>query len=337
MITIKDIAKATGYGMATVSKALNDYPDISEKTKQIIKQKARELNYIPNNMGRTLVTKSSFTIGVIFEETTDYGIAHPFFSEVLAKIKTTLEQNNYDILLVGKKVGEYVRSYLEHCIQKGVDGVIVVSKIWDKDNYDKLINSKIPMVFIDHEEVNKNCVYTNSYDSIYHAVTYLYEKGHRNIAYIGGELDQIVGKERYEGYVKALEDFNLSIYPRWYLYAEKYSFENAYNAVKKLLTSDVPKPTAIVASGDVMAIGAMKAIKEHGLKVPDDISLIGFDNIRMAAYVSPALTTIAQSFEDLAKNACELLLTQIKNNNATPKKIVVPSTLVERESVKEIK
>ena len=301
MITIKDIAKATGYGMATVSKALNDYPDISSRTKMIIKQKAKELNYIPNNMGRTLVTKSSFTIGVIFEEQTDYGIAHPFFSEVLARIKTTMEKNNYDIMLIGKKVGEYVRSYLEHCIQKGVDGIVVVSKIWDKDNYDKLINSKLPMVFIDYDAENKNCVYTNSFDSIYKAVKYLYDKGHRDIGYIGGELDQIVGKERYEGYVKALEDFNLSIYPRWYLYAEKYSYENAYQAVKKLLNSDVPHPTAIVASGDVMAMGAIKAIKEHGLIVPDDISIIGFDNIRMSALFSPALTTIAQDFQNSLK------------------------------------
>jgi LacI family transcriptional regulator len=336
MITIKDIAKATGYGMATVSKALNDYADISSKTKKIIKDKAKELNYIPNNMGRTLVTKQSFTIGVIFEETSDYGIAHPFFSEVLARIKTNLERCNYDILLIGKKVGEYVRTYLEHCIQKGVDGIIIVSKIWDKSNYNQLVESSIPMVFIDHDEINKNCVYTDSYTSIYDAVKYLYQKGHRDIAYLGGELDQIVGKERYEGYSKAVEDLNLTIYPRWNLYAEKYSFDNAYKTVDKLLSSGGHIPTSILCSGDVMAIGAMKAIQKNGLKVPDDISIIGFDNIRMSALISPALTTISQNFEQLAVNACELLLNQIKNPTSSTRKIIVASVLIERETVKDI-
>lgn len=336
MITIKDIAKATGYGMATVSKALNDYADISSKTKKIIKDKAKEMNYIPNNMGRTLVTKQSFTVGVIFEEATDYGIAHPFFSEVLARIKKILEYSNYDILLIGKNVGEYVRSYLEHCIQKGVDGIIIVSKIWDKNNYEQLVNSTIPMVFIDYDEINKNCVYTDNFTSIYDAVKYLYNKGHRDIAYLGGELDQIVGKERYEGYCKAVEELNLTIYPSWNLYAEKYSFDGAYRAVDKLLSSKGHIPTSIVCSGDVMAIGAMKAIQKAGLKVPDDISIIGFDNIRMSALISPALTTIAQNFEQLAVNACDLLLNQMKNHDVATKKIIIPSNLIERETVKDI-
>ena len=151
MVNIKDLAKETGYSFATVSKALNDYPDVSPKTKKAIMAKAKELGYFPNSFGKNLVTKRSFTIGVVFEEQSGVGLSHPFFGEVLSIIKTHIEMHGYDMLLMSKKIGSFVRSYMDHCYQKGVDGVIVISADLDKENYNRLIESSLPMVLIDFQ------------------------------------------------------------------------------------------------------------------------------------------------------------------------------------------
>jgi LacI family transcriptional regulator len=163
MVNIKDVAKKTGFSVATVSKALNGYTDISTHTKNTILKVAGELGYMPNSYGKTLVTKKSFTIGVVFEEQTGIGLSHPFFGEVLSIIKSQIEAHGYDMLLMSKKVGIFVKSYIDHCYQKGVDGVIVISADLDYDNYVRIIESKLPMALIDFENEYKNTVYTNNF------------------------------------------------------------------------------------------------------------------------------------------------------------------------------
>ncbi len=335
MITIKDVARETGFGVATVSKALNNYSDISQKTKELIRAKAKEMGYIPNASGRSLVTKSTFTIGLIFEERTNLGLTHPFFSEILEKIKKALEEKNYDILLISKKIGSYVETYLEHCIQKAVDGVIVVTRLIDNLQFEKLYNSDLPIVYVDLD-TDKTCVFTDNYQSIVDAVEYLYKRGHREIGIIQGATTYNPGYDRYRAYRDTMNRLGLKMNPQHILYCKDYQIENAVNEIDKMYKNKIKLPTAFVTTGDMMAIGAIQAVQKNGGRVPEDVSIIGFDNILLSSHILPKLTTIAQNYELIAKTAVQLLLNLIRNPEMEPKRVVIPSKIIERDSVCDI-
>jgi LacI family transcriptional regulator len=335
MVNIKDVAKKTGFSVATVSKALNGYTDISTHTKNTILKVAGELGYMPNSYGKTLVTKKSFTIGVVFEEQTGIGLSHPFFGEVLSIIKSQIEAHGYDMLLMSKKVGIFVKSYIDHCYQKGVDGVIVISADLDYDNYVRIIESKLPMALIDFENEYKNTVYTNNFKASYDSVMYLYEHGHRKIGYIKGDLNRFTGKERFAGFRKAMEDLNLSV-PEEYLYTgSQYLFDEGTKAAGQIADlSD--RPTAVICASDTLAIGLMRGLMNLGLKVPDDVSIMGFDDIRIAAQMFPALTTVAQDKKTIGLKASEMLIGQINNPQAPVEHFMVDGIIVERQTVKNL-
>lgn len=335
MVNIKDLAKETGYSVATVSKALNDYPDVSPKTKKAIMAKAKELGYFPNSFGKNLVTKRSFTIGVVFEEQSGVGLSHPFFGEVLSIIKTHIEMHGYDMLLMSKKIGSFVRSYMDHCYQKGVDGVIVISADLDKENYNRLIESSLPMVLIDFQNDVKNTIYTNNYKSTFESVKYLVDRGHKKIGYIRGDLNRFTGKERYAGFLAGCKHFGLPVLDdlifdgRQYLFAEG---EKVAGFIKQM--SD--PPTAILCASDTLAIGLMKGLLNHGIRVPEDISIMGFDDIRMAAQIFPALTTVAQDKQTIGKRAAEKLIDQINNPHQQVEAIMVDGMIIERQTVLDL-
>ena len=335
MVNIKDVAKVSGYSVGTVSKALNDYPDISETTKQKIKDIATNLGYTPNSFGQSLVTKRSYTIGIVFEENTGFGLAHPFFGELLTVIKEEVEKLGYDLLLLSKHVGPYVNSYYEHCVQKGVDGVIVLSANLDNDNYEKLVNSDTPMVLVDLESEVKNTIYTNNYTSTRKVVKYLIDKGHKKIAYVKGDLYRYIGLERYNGFIDEMKENNVEIEEQYLFNAPHYTTEEGYSVAGEIsLLSDLP--TAVVCPADIVAIGVIDGLNNLKIKVPEQISVIGFDDIKLSSFITPKLTTIAQDKQEIGCLAVKTLIDNINNNNHQLKHYKIDGILIERNSVKEL-
>ncbi|RXJ02584.1 LacI family transcriptional regulator [Anaerobacillus alkaliphilus] len=335
MATIYDIAKKTGYSITTVSRALNDYPDVSAKTKKIILDAVKEIGYYPNSIARSLTTKKSWTLGVIFIEDLGVGIKHPFFSAVIQSFKQRVESSGYDIIFLSQNVGSEKKSYLDHALHRGVDGIIVVCSNYDNPEVQHLMDSDLPSVVIDLHSNKSSVVYSDSFSGSEIAVNHLYALGHRKIAHISGHEKTFAGNERLRGFKNAVEKLNLDIPESYIIEGGFFSFDDGYQAMKRLLELK-DRPTAVYAASDLMAIGAISTINENGLNVPADISVIGFDDIELAKYTTPKLTTVRQDTDLIGENAAKVLLNQINDNNKVFSAITIPVELVTRESTREL-
>ncbi|MDF2700136.1 MAG: LacI family transcriptional regulator [Haloplasmataceae bacterium] len=334
MITLNDLSKKTGFSVTTISKALNNYSDISDKTKKLILETAETMGYIPNASARSLVTNKSWTIGVVFEERTGVGITHPFFGDILDKFKKHIEVFGYDLLFISESYGANARSsYYEHCKQKNVDGIIILCSFVDVEPIKRLIECDIPSIIIDHQTDLSNCIYTNNYKSLYDGVVYLINKGHKKIAHVYGDILSFVGIERLNGYKQALIDNHLAVREDYLFSGYSYSIKEGYERGLEIINM-TDRPTAIVAASDNLAIGLIKAFREHNINVPDDISIVGFDDNELSNLITPALTTIHQDKEKIALEAAKSLISQIENKDKKFDNIVIDGLLIERKTVK---
>lgn len=332
MPTIYDIAKKSGFSITTVSKVINNYPDVSQKTRKKILQTIEELDYHPSSNARSLMTKKYWTIGVVYIEELNNGIQHPFFSAVIESFRKEMEDAGYDLLLISKKIEQRKTSYIERFKQRGVDGVIVVSPIRLTNDVQEIVNHDIPSVFIDLYHSKVSTVNSDNVDGSIQVVKYLHSLGHRKIAHIAGGDQTFAGKAREQGFIQGMKELGLEVRNDYIENGGLFDVSGGYEAMKKLLAlKDLP--TAVYAAGDMMAIGAMRAIQEAGLRVPDDISIVGFDDIELAQYVTPSLTTIKQDAQTIGQQAADLLLKQIDNKKKIPLGVMVPVSLVERGSV----
>ncbi len=335
MPTIYDIAKKAGFSITTVSKVLNNYPDVSEKTKKKILETIEEIGYHPNSNARSLMTKKYWTVGVVFIEDLDIGMKHPFFSAVIESFRKRVEEFGYDLLFVSRNVENQKRSYIERFKQRGVDGIIVVSPLDFNKEVKELLEHDMPSVFIDLSSKHVSVVNSdNGYGSEL-VVDYLYSLGHRKIAHIAADEKTFAGRERREGFEAAVKKYGLDLPEEFIVNGGYFEFEAGLEAMTKLLILK-DRPTAVFAAGDMIALGAMKAIQNHGLKVPEDISVVGFDDIELAKHTTPPLTTIRQDTDLLGIQAADLLLKQIDQKKKIPLSITVPVSLVERDSTMAI-
>ncbi len=335
MATIYDIAKKTGYSVSTVSKVLNNYSDVGEKTKKIINEAVEELGYFPSSSARTLSTKRSWTIGVVFVEDSGIGMEHPFFNAVIESFKKMAEKEGYDLLFASSTIGKEPRSYLDHFLYRGVDGVAVVCSTLNTPDVQKLMESDLPSVVIDLDTRGVSVVFSDNLHGSELAVDYLYGFGHRKIAHIAGAEELYVGVQRLMGYICALHKNNLDVQKDYIVDGGYFTYEGGKKAMEKLLKLK-EIPTAVYVAGDLMAIGAIAAIKEKGLKVPDDISIVGFDDIQLARYITPGLTTIRQDTKLIGKTAANLLIDQINSKKKQFMSVKIPVSLIERDSCRPI-
>ncbi|WP_066190424.1 LacI family DNA-binding transcriptional regulator [Gracilibacillus timonensis] len=326
MATIYDIAKKSGYSITTVSKVLNESANVSEKAKRKVLAAVEELKYTPNSSARTLATNKSWMIGVVFAEHLGVGLAHPFFSEVIESFKKQIELYNYDLLFISRKMGLKEETY-KHLRHRGVDGVVVIQSLGD-DALD-FTEFNMPTVFIDMPEKGAKAVYSDNRQGSKLAVDYLYELGHRKIAHITGTQSMYTAIERTEAYKAAMESRGLVVPDSYIVNGGYYSYEGGREAMLKLLLLR-DRPTAVYVSGDLMAIGAMKVIREAGLRVPEDISVIGFDDIPVTGHIDPPLTTIRQNTEVIGKQAAIVLLDEINHLSKGRENHVIPVQLVKR-------
>lgn len=335
MANIYDVAKQSGYSITTVSKALNNYPDISDKARRKVLEVCKELGYMPNSSARTLSTKKSFTIGVVFSEILGLGITHPFFSHVIESFKKEIEGAGYDLLFISREIGNSIYSYLEHCNHRNVDGVIVVHTNFNEPEVKEIIMSDLPCVVIDSTKEATLKVTSDNTAGAKLAIDYLVELGHKRIGHISGNTESYASNVRESEFIESMKQNGLNV-PKSYIQSGGYfSLEGGYKAMQALLKLN-PHPTAVFASGDYMAIGAIKAIHEAGLEVPKDISIIGFDDVEAARLVTPSLTTIRQNSIEIGKIAAVRLLERIngKNDNIHES---IPVTLIERDSTSKPK
>ncbi|MFP4479109.1 MAG: LacI family DNA-binding transcriptional regulator [Candidatus Izemoplasmatales bacterium] len=338
MVTIKDISKKSGVSIATVSKALNDYPDISQKTKVLIQNLAKDMGYVPNSSARSLKTHQSFTIGIIFEDITNYGLQHPLFSKVLESYKKFVETRGYDIMFLAKNMGKQQGSYLQHSMRKQVDAILVLCEDFNSEEMIELYKSKIPTVVIDYIVPTAVTVTSNNDQGMEQGVKFLCDLGHKKIAHIYGDRHTYIGGQRKLAFENSLEKYHLPLIDEFLVSGEYFSKEDGYQAMQKLLVLD-EQPTAVFCASDMLAIGAIQAIKDSGKKVPEDYSIVGFDGVDIGQLISPRLTTIRQDARKMGEIAARKTFQFFDNpdNNQKGDVITVDTYLINGESTRVLK
>ena len=330
MITLEQIAMKANVSVSTVSKALSNHKAISQKTKDRIRSIADDLGYTPNANAQSLVNKRANTIGVVYE--VEFGLRNLFFTAVLEEFRKNAQLNGYDILLLSNS-NEKNLDYYRHCQSKNVDGVLIVSiGSAPIEAIKKLTESNMAVITLDPLHAGSNTIYSNSYKGIQTACQYLYELGHRKIAFINGSYTNLIGQERLNGYLDFMKSKKLKPIYQKEISNESYTFSEGYQTMKGLLVTN-GLPDAVICSSDLMAMGASTLLQKRGYKVPQDVSIIGFDNISVCEIATPRLTTIAQNYEEIGKRAWDLMICMLNNSGERKKEpIIVDTELVIRES-----
>lgn len=336
-ITIKDIAKKCGVGVSTVSRAINNHPDINPETRKMIMGVIEETGFIPNNSARNLKRTDAKCIAVLVK-----GITNPFFSNMIQIIEEETQKHKYALVLRHVEAHEdEVDVALELVKEKRLRGIIFLGGGFYHSE-EKLAKMTVPFVFSTigmgmSEKENKRSYSNITVDDRLESkkmTDYLLNLGHRDIAIIVEDPKQPLGQLRLEGYEEAFETHNLAVNPKMICFVEEniehYSMENGYITAKKLLESG-EKVTAIYATADSLAVGACRAILEAGKKIPEDISVAGYDGISLGEYYNPKLTTIKQPIEDMALTTIHLMLDVIAGREEH-KQIVFEAELLARES-----
>ena len=335
MVSMKDISVACGVSVATVSKALNDHADIGAETKNRVRQVAKQMGYFPNSAAKALKTNRTHNLGVLFEEDDHSGLTHDYFAYVLDSLKGAAEEKGYDITFInGCRTNPKRMSYLEHCRYRGFDGVIIVCVNFHDPEVLELVNSSIPTVTIDHVFDNVCSVVSDNVKGMRELVQYVYNKGHRRIAYIHGVDSSVaVTQRRLASFYKTAEELGLKI-PDEYIKAAAYRDTKASGKATAELLELKERPTCIFYPDDFACYGGINVINEQGLSVPDDISVVGFDGIRIARHIEPKLTTLKQDTTQLGRRAAEKVISLIEHPKTTLiEQIVVEGEVYEGKSV----
>ena len=333
MPTIKDIANLTGYSITTVSRALNDYDDVNEQTKEKIETVAEKIGYVPNILAQTLVTQKSKTIGILVNELKREGAKDNFVFEMLCGVSDALAESDYEFVLLSTSTAKQKnKTFTQLCEERQLAGVIIQGLKSDDKYLAEIIDSNVPCVLIDIPIANETTRYvmSNQIDSIKDAIKYLQRLGHRAIAYMNGSEDAHVSMLREQGYLDALKEIDIPIMEH-YVINGQYDEDIARKVATSFLINN-PEVTAIFCASDVMAIGVLKAAKDLGIKIPEQLSVIGFDDIMLARYTTPPLTTISQSPYNMATCSTQLLTGMIEGKQEKATFKILDSELVIRES-----
>jgi len=335
MVSMKDIAVACGVSVATVSKALNGHNDIGEATKKHVKKMAKEMGYFPNSSARALKMNKSYNLGVLFIDASRSGLTHNYFACILESFKRTAEKHGYDITFInGSKQRKDRISYVDCCKHKGVDGVVIACIDFDDPEVIELIQSNIPIVTIDYVFNNRVAIMSDNIKGMRDLFQYIYDCGHRKIAYIHGESSLTVTKNRLASFYKSAESLGVKIPDEYIAEAPYRNIEVTSQVTNHLLELSDP-PTCIMFQDDFASMGGINLIKSRGMSIPGDISVAGYDGIQIAKFIDPALTTVDQATDEMGKIAAEKLISLIEKPKLTLiEQIVIPGELEAGASVK---
>lgn len=325
MTSIKDIAKLAGVSISTVSRTLNNYPDVGPKTREKILKIAEELNYFPNAVARSLVQKKTHTIGVFFGNNYNSGFDHPFFLEIISAVREVVGNAGYDLLIFTNKNKERA-TYATLCRERSVDGVVLLLTGEGKKKNDQLVElqeSGIPCIAIDLPLYGQKCTYveSNNYQGSKLAMDHLASLGHKIIAFIGGDEISKTSYDRLRAYQDGVMESRIGYHPDL-VHLGYFSHEGAKKATTNLMTKR-PDITAFFVASDEMAFSAIETLNELGYNVPEDVSVIGFDDIKESSFSKPSLTTVRQNKYEMGRVAATMLLEIIDQEDIE----LVPKTL----------
>lgn len=332
MTTLKDIAAYCGVSVASVSKALNHAPDIGAETGEKIRAAARELGYHPNAAARALKTNRTYSIGVLFEEGSQSGLAHEFFSSLLESLKQAVERRGYDVTFISENIGKTKMSYLEHCRYRNFDGVVIANANYPEGTVADLVNSEIPVVSIDYIYENRSAVLSDNVQSMRDLVEYAHSMGHRRIAFIHGEVTAVT-RSRLNSFRKTCARLNLPIREELIREGRYYCPEISARIARELMELEEP-PTCILFPDDISQLGGYGELNAMGYQVPQDVSVAGFDGIRLGQMLNPRITTVHQDTETMGTQAAQLLMEAIEYPKTfVPQLQFVPGTLFKGQTV----
>jgi len=330
--TIKDVARKAGVSVATVSRIINGLDGYSEETRTAVMKVVYELGYRRNAVAANLKIKKTHTIGVLMPR-----IDTGFYTEILNGIEDTAHKNNYSVIICNTgNSGIRTTEYLNVLYERQVDGIIACS-MSPKEDFDKnMLATHIPSILV--STLSYRCalpyVRVDDYQASYAAVSYLIKNGHKKIAMLSGPLtDPIAGLQRFNGYKQALTDNNIDINEKIIKYCD-FNFETGKKSMRELLKEN-DEFTAIFAVCDTVAVAALSVAYENNIKVPDDFSIIGYDNTKEASMCIPPLTTLAQPLSEMGEKAFNMILKKITTKSEV-ESIIMPYTIVERATVKKI-
>ena len=326
-VTIKELSARCGLSVSTVSKALNDYPDVSEETRKQVRAVADEMGYRANAIARSLKIGRTFNLGVLYSDDTESGFTHSYFSPMLQSFKQEAERRGYDITFITHNMGHSKMTYLEHCRYRNVDGVCIVCSHFDDSEVLQLVSSPLPLVTIDHVFNNKACVQSENRQGIEALTRYILSMGHKKVAFIYGAQDT-VSDIRLTSFLRTMNDAGLSVLDD-YLIASPYHDPASTREATAQLLSLRDRPTCILMPDDYSALGGMDAIRATGLRVPEDISITGYDGVAMIQMCQPQLTTVEQDAFKIGREAARKLVHLIEQPRTTlPEIVSVPCRLI---------
>jgi LacI family transcriptional regulator len=330
--TIRDVAKKAGMSLSTVSLVLNNKGYVSETNKQKILRIIKDLDYHPQRSARGLASQLSGNIGFILTED-HFSQSEPFYTRIFLGTEFEARKHNYYILLttVGKNVKEtpdIPRFLLEH----NVDGVIIAGKI-GSSWIEYIKNKNIPILLVDFAAPRVSNIAIDNRAGAELVVRHFLKGGHTKIGFIGGDLQHPSIHERFSQYRTVMQDEGLGPIEQWSAIEQPQTTqEDGYEAAKKLFGGNTERPTAVFAANDAMAIGCMKYVKEHGLKIPDDVAIAGFDNVEAGLHVEPRLTTVNVHREEMGSLAVRRIVEMVKEKSGVVTRTITPVELVVRDS-----
>lgn len=333
MSTINDVAKQAGVSITTVSYVITGKRYVSDNLKERVLQAMKEVGYRPNSLAKSLKSGKTQTVGLIIPDSSNF-----FFAEMSRHFEDIGFQNGYIVMLCNSDDNLEKQSvYLDVLLSKQVDGIVFISVGNDRSTFDQLAEFNIPFVVVDRDEdePNADVVLVDNFYGGYQAANYLTSLGHRRIGCIAGPSTLRASEDRVKGYFKALQDNRLELQHELIARGD-FRFRSGETAMEKLLNLPDP-PTAVFVCNDMMAIGAIRAVHKHNLRVPEDISIIGFDNNPIAEVITPALTTIAQPTSEIAETSMNILLKRIKGDaDPSPARAVLTPKLIVRDSCQSL-
>lgn len=335
MAALKDIAKICGVSVATVSKALNGHTDVSAAKIAEIRKVADELGYLPNSSARALKTKRTYNLGMLFADESRSGLTHDYFGSIIESFKVTAEEKGYDITFVNCNMPKRRQSYYEHCRYRGLEGIVIACIDFYRPETQELIRSSLPVVTIDHVFDGRTAVVSDNVGGMRSLMQYVCRQGHRKIAYIHG-LDSSTTRARLTSFYRTAADFGLEI-PEAYVREAAYRDTAATGKRTEELLALPDPPTCILCPDDFAALGCINAVRERGLRIPDDISIAGYDGITVSRVLEPKLTTVRQDTQTIGRRAAEELISQIERPKMTlADKVMVEGELVAGSSVRRM-
>ncbi|WKA55689.1 LacI family DNA-binding transcriptional regulator [Planococcus shixiaomingii] len=337
MATIKDVAKKAGVSISVVSKTYNNYVDVSEETRQRIFAVAKELNYSPNIVAKNLSSKKQMTFGLISSGVLNDNEKDNNAFDIFKGVYREISESRFELsiyLIDSQKQKQ--QSYVQYCRERNIGGAILQGIRTDDQYYTELINTDIPCVVLDIMNETANgmigSVSIDNAEASKEMALHLLERNHRRLVIMTGTKETYVNKERMKGLEEALHVYGMKLSDVDVLDAD-FSEEMAYSLTKEYL--ETKQPTAFLCFSDLMAFGVMRAVKEAGFKIPEDVSVTGFDDLVFSGFTQPPLTTVKQDFVEIGKVAAQLLQ-DIKEKKLERQHIWVKHRLMERESVKTL-